>query len=450
MLKELVFIFDIITILLTVYWCVKNLKNLNSSSRFIIYYVFVFVYAFPLVLDYSLGLPNYSNWYNASVKYAGFINSYNDPSVRVLYDIFLILTQWILLNVGRTINFKLGPFTTSDNNNEANKSKYFDGVISQRLALTCITTASIAPVLCVIMGYPYIMAMWGWRDLQVFSNVTSSAYYSTIEKITYISVVLLLCLIMTKEINNTSILGKMLIKFIALVLLMANLCIESKRSILFFCVIIVLVIKIYGWGKNFNLGRYILLCLVGVSIILIYSIYVKTALRGYSSFSDVYTNLRVDMFRDDTVKLVIKALIDPSIKPILDYPFQSYLTQIPFIFPLDFIIGMLHLRIPGVGFNTYLTSALSGSSIESGDRWMTTSISDEVIANFGFLGYIILPMVILSSTKKIDRMEGITQVFWIGGLVLMMMYSLNYIIYYLEFAIVLKWISGLGQRNYIF
>lgn len=125
------------------------------------------------------------------------------------------------------------------------------------------------------------------------------------------------------------------------------------------------------------------------------------------------------------------------------------MTQICFLFPLDFIIGWLGIRLPKVGFNTYLTAALTGSTIDSGARWMTTSMGDEIIANFGFVGFIIFPLLLIYLIKKIDKMEGISQVFWLGGIVLMMMYSLNYIIYYLEFAVFIQLILKKYQKKNI-
>lgn len=445
MIEILVKSIDIFTILLSVYYCIKYIKKLQTSSRFIIYYVFVFIYVVPLFLDYIVGLPDYMEWYNASVKYAGFVDSYNDPAVRILYDLFLIITQYFILHVGRTIRFTIGSYR-KDKNDFIETENSFDGVISQKLALGSLFVSAIPPLLCILMRYPYIMIMWGWRDMQVFSSVASSPYYSTIEKLTYISIVVLICLILMQGIENESQVHVIFYKLFAIVLLFANLCIESKRSILFFAVIIFLVIKIYGWGKTFSIKKYLILCVVGIGIIVFYSVYVKMTLRGYNSMSSVYTNLRVDMFRDDTVKLVIKSLIDPSKKSVLDYPFQSYLTQIGFIFPLDFIIGWMQIKVPVVGFNTYLTSALSGSSIESGERWMTTSIGDELLANFGFLGYILLPIVLLYLVKQIDRTTGIVQIFWIGGIVLMMMYSFNYVVYYLEFALILMRLAKSNRK----
>lgn len=447
MLNGFVKVIDILTIFNTICLSVKNIKKLNSSSRFIIYYVFVVIYAVPVLLDYVLGLPNYHSWYNASVRFSGFINSYNKANVRIIYDVFLLLSQFLILNYGRTFYLTLGR-SGNANTNLSTESHYFDGFITRKMAYACLFSAALSPILCIVMGYPYIMTLWGWRDLQVFTGVTSSSYYTAIEKISYIGVVLSICIIMMKGVINTTFLERSFIKIAATVLLLANLCIESKRSILFFAIIIFMVIKIYGWGKKFNLRKYILLCLICGGIVLTYSIYIKLEMRGYSSFDEVYTNLRVDLFRDDTVKLVINSLIDPNTKDLLKYPFESYLTQLAFLFPLDLILGWGEISVPKIGFNTYLTSALSGSTIESGNRWMTTSIADEMIANFGFFGFLILPLILTYFSKKIDETDGVVQVFLIGGIVLMMMYSLNYIFYYLEFAILLKFLSRRKKKIY--
>lgn len=89
--------------------------------------------------------------------------------------------------------------------------------------------------------------------------------------------------------------------------------------------------------------------------------------------------------RDDRVKFVIyKAL---NFEGIVQYPCQSYLTQLTALFPLD-------LFFPVEGFNKYFTAALLGVERGSVGGWVTTSIFDEALANMGIFSLIIIPLIL--------------------------------------------------------
>ena len=52
-------------------------------------------------MDYTLGFPEYFfHWdaiYNSYDKYAGFIESYKDETTRIIYDLFVIVIQFLLI-----------------------------------------------------------------------------------------------------------------------------------------------------------------------------------------------------------------------------------------------------------------------------------------------------------------------------------------------------------------
>ena len=90
-------IIDIITILISIIFIVRNFKNFTWSARYIIYFLFVIFYIVPLFLDYFYMMPDYTR----SSRYIGYLISQKDSVTRIIYDLFLIYAQCIILKFGR-------------------------------------------------------------------------------------------------------------------------------------------------------------------------------------------------------------------------------------------------------------------------------------------------------------------------------------------------------------
>lgn len=219
-----------------------------------------------------------------------------------------------------------------------------------------------------------------------------------------------------------------------------NVSIESKRSIVFFTMAIFLLLKYKGFGKKINIFQLTFITVLCVVGIVIYSLYIKTNIRGYSDADQLYTNIRIDLFRDDTARLVIYSLFS-NMKSVIEWPFQSYITEIMYLFPLDIINGMLRLEVTSIGFNTYLTSTLVGASLSEGLRWMTTSMIDEALANFSIVSFILIPLFLKRCSIYIDNSKPFVQVLLMSSLLLSFMYSFNYIVYFLQFVFFIIYIQ---------
>ena len=70
-------IIDYITILVSCFLLFKTIKKKKLKTRYVYYIVFFVIYVVPVVLDYTIGFPNYYMGY-MSKKYLGFIYSQND------------------------------------------------------------------------------------------------------------------------------------------------------------------------------------------------------------------------------------------------------------------------------------------------------------------------------------------------------------------------------------
>lgn len=366
--------FDLLTIAISLFWAIKNLRRIRESSIYIIYFFFFFIYIVPLIMDYTLGFPEYFfHWdaiYNSYDKYAGFIESYKDETTRIIYDLFVIVIQFLLIPNKAKLIQKV-------------EYKEENNTVSSRLFLILFFFSILPIVFSLVVGYYYIPFIYGWRENPILSMLQNDNYYSTIEKLTYIGIASsLICLLSPNK--------NFLFKLLMLCICYMNVSIESKRSIVFFTMAIFLLLKYKGFGKKINIFQLTFITVLCVVGIVIYSLYIKTNIRGYSDADQLYTNIRIDLFRDDTARLVIYSLFS-NMKSVIEWPFQSYITEIMYLFPLDIINGMLRLEVTSIGFNTYLTSTLVGASLSEGLRWMTTSMIDEALANFSIVSFILIP-----------------------------------------------------------
>ena len=430
-MEKLAFCCDFFCMIISLVLVLKNLKKIRLECRYVIYYIFIFIYVIPLFLDYIIGLPDYTSTYFMAT-FKGFIDSYNNFDVRILYDIFIIINQLIILYYKPKYKFVWSKKEVKTKKNYDNK------YLSSRMVLLLLFFASIGPLLAIISGFSKYVFWFGWRENGLGIDFIYSKVYTTLEKLTYIGVVAALFFILSVQIKEKNI-KTILLKLFGLILLYMNICIESKRSIVYFVIIFIALIKFYKsqdiTSEKLKMDRIPMGALsigIIIMIIIIYtSIFVKTG-RGYSTFASLYTTFRVDLFRDDTVKFAIYSLIDKQTPKILDYPFQSFINLISSIFPLDLFVGKGLINLPRVGYNTYLTSALIHADISLNNSFMTTSIYDEFIANFSYLGFPLFSFLVVRFSKILDSKSVSAKMLGIGAIILMNFYSLNYIMYYLE------------------
>ena len=431
----LVVLLDTITIIISTYLFIKNVKKIGLSTRYIVYYFFFFIMVLPIFLDYIVGKPVYNSWFLGS-KHYGFIASYDDSITRIIYDAFLMWFQYIILYYKRNIELEEYYYEHRNQSVINLNSRTKKGIYFSLILLAFLPT--ILVIICPINNN--ILFHLGWREQNLFGAASSEFYYS-IEKLSYVGLISSLLLVLSKSKEFLNIHGKVqrflfgCLKPVWILLVYCNVCIESKRSILIFCMAVLITYLIDAVPKN-KMGWVILVSGIAVALIISISVYVKIVYRDYSAgaFDALYTTLRIDYFRDDTTKMLIYSLFDKQFK-VLAYPFQSYLMQIGFIFPLDY------LGTPRLGYNTYFTCALVNAPLSSGLSNTTTSMYDELIANFGLLGCIIAPFITLKITKIADKQSTILKTFVIAGYVLMVMYSLNYIMWFLEITVFLLFLA---------
>lgn len=406
-------IFDAATIILSSIMFIYAINRLNRNANYFIYFIFFVIMVLPLYLDYTIGKPDYHSWPLGCKNY-GFIVSYDDELTRIIYDLLILIVQSSLLL-----------FKT----NFVNKISLLDSLSprSLRAFRRLLGVIALLPIILTFL-LPLnneMLFSWGWRDASLFTF--DQGMYFKVEKLSYLGLAASLLLLYLNRYKQMK-----LINLLWLACLYMNACLEAKRSILIFAASILLALVV---GKASKKDLFKILIFVGIigALIVLLSVYIKTQYRGYGSsgFTAIYGNLRVDYFRDDTTKMLIYSLLHPGDIKVLSYPLQSYISQIGYIFPLDF------LSVDRLGYNTYFTCALIREPLSSGLSYTTTSMIDEMIANFGILALFIIPAVVLAFANLADRLPLELKALVCSCFVLLMMYSLNYIMWYLEVSLAL-------------
>ncbi len=156
----------------------------------------------------------------------------------------------------------------------------------------------------------------------------------------------------------------------------------------------VLVLWLYSlWRRGTLRGRpLILVSLLAAGGLLAFSSFYQTQLRFTDAFVENrgrdfwYDNYRIDYGRDDTIKLNIFALLNERQMQILDYRGQSIEIISTIWIPRRFWPN----KPPPYPF--FVTTAAMGRPTDGGGG-VTTTCLDESIANFGWMGFLIGPLL---------------------------------------------------------
>ena len=88
-----------------------------------------------------------------------------------------------------------------------------------------------------------------------------------------------------------------------------------------------------------------------------------------------------------------------------------------------------------------------GVDLSMGYSFMTTSMFDEAIANFGLIGFLTAPILCAIVSRNADKYSGFEKTLMVGCIVLGMMYSPNYILFYIEVTVIINLILKYVRRH---
>lgn len=417
---------DILTIVISLYWFVLNIKYVVRSSRYVIYAIVFMLYVLPLVLDYVYKFPTYTH----SFRLSGFALSQFDVPTRIIYDIGLIFCQWILLYYKRrkyALELK-----------ERNYSRLENRTLTNNYTYVIIIGMVFATLLALLFPVPKsILYTFQWRENAAIDVVNKYRY--PLEHFAYIGA----CCSLVFFLDKSKPLNK---RIIGLVFLYTNICIQGKRALLFFSLMVLVLMLIPGMTdktiseekKKRKFTKLILLIGIFVVVMLLTTINVQTNRSSTLMTTQIlYSQTRIDFLRDERVRMAIYSAIHPKEMHILDYPTQTLWPIVTWFFPIDYILT--GLGIETLSYQTYFTAALEGLTLTSTSSQMTTCFYAELVSNFGLIGLVLFPIVCFWFAKKADTAEFPMNVMLVTIFMVLQMLSLKYMAYMFEFVLLLNY-----------
>ena len=395
-----------------------------NGSRYIVYYLFIFFYVIPLVLDYVYMMPSYIR-----SRYIGFLWSQEDKATRIAYDCFVLYTQLIILKVRSVKHNKI---EYGYNNEFAHENT---DLSSDKTLLLCLFMTLLVLLSLLFPVNKGILYTLQWRENNLFAY---NSYISYLEKFAYIGIFASTLLLLNKDIAIRY-------RFFSFCFLYINICIQGKRASLFFFLLVLIVASIPGLkdertdlkDKRRKLIRLSIISICVLILMAFLTVYVKINSRGYDPTNslELYTQIRIDIFRDDRVRMALFSLIHPDRMRILQYPMQTIITMPCSLFPIDIILGSFGVNPPSYAY--YLSAALENISLASSYTFMTPCIAAEVISNMGYVGLLLFPFICIWFANISDKFRYPINVAILISFVAIQMFAVPYMNYLLEFVILL-------------
>lgn len=417
-------IIDAITVILSLIMLIRNIRKATYNSRYVIYLLFFLFYVVPLVLDVIYMQPGYIR-----TRYHGFKVSSEDNLTRILYDIFLMYCQILLLQYKKSM---LGYIEHNDE--ELQIPKFVKYVMIIFILLPVLVILAKADI--------RMLYTFQWRENGILSYTSDAAFA---EKLSYAGV---LCSILLISQNTEGITLEIIIKKILLVVfLYMNICIQGKRGILFFAIVVYALVLLPGLrdeeipikNRVRKLVLFVVVAFLAFGGMIFMTVFIKINDRGYdpNNVLELYTQIRIDFFRDDRVRMAIYSVLYPGKMTILKYPGQTIFPIVTWLFPVDYILGAFW-GLDMYSYQTYFSAALQGMTIDRSAAFMTPCIFAELISNFEFIGFAVAPLIMIWFSNKANRYGYPMNILVITGFVLLQMFAIKYLAYCIE-AIILIW-----------
>ena len=364
-----VFVLQVIVAVWLVGWAARALVRIaNGDTRtvLLVQLIFVLFCGSPLILDLTYGPPEYSyHW--------GFIVSQFDHATNLAYLAYLAVIP-IILEVfgGRGTAGGLREPIVLELQRWA-RVAVWAGMLSLPLALF------LAPRPELFLQYATAV-----QDPTAQGSVLYYLVISLVAVLAIISAVLVLAARNSRPIERV----------LAVPLLGLALWTHGKRSSVALAALLLLYLL---WMRGTLRGTRFIAVALSVAVGLgAFSYLYQTRVRDVEvesadirakQASKFYVNLRIDYGRDAVIKQAIYGELHPDRLRILDYRGESLV-----FYGLFFVPRSMWPNKP-FPYAVYVTAAMMRAPVKD-YRWgVTTSIFDEAIANFGWLGMLVGPLV---------------------------------------------------------
>lgn len=421
-MENLVLRADCVVLAFSIFYLYKNFKRLMWSSRSVYFLIFFALYVFPIYLDYLIGFQEHYHW--------GFEIASNEPATRLIYDVLLVFIMHALV----FYNNKLPDSCYLSNLKNTNSVDMW-GVKYKYLLLFFMVFPAFATLL--FLKKIEMLYLFQWREYEYFE---ASGSYSSIERFTYFGIVCSVILLLDYKKRFFD-----FYRLLALLFLYINICIQGKRAIMFFAIVVILMVVVFHYftfkAKGKSTFRYKIffssILLIGFFYMITSSVEVKLG-RGYSEADNslMYTSTRIDMFREDRVKMAIYSEMNEEKMKILDYGGQSLITNLVSIVPFNYISEPMNLSqgTYQVHFSMAMFNLPYNHINQKANRnYMTCTIFAELISNFGIIiGSLLFVIITIWFAKLTDKYPSPFNILLVSSYVLLNLFDFVYMVMFME------------------
>ncbi|OKP88582.1 hypothetical protein A3844_07775 [Paenibacillus helianthi] len=350
--------------------CLKQvIKGFRHSIlfAFIIFYVF---FGIPLLLDTLVGTPDYN-------FYPSYYRVTRDEFTSLIYAVYISIVPLVWWCFGRT--------KVLNNRTEFNiQGNYLN------IAKIILNVLVFSPIIILIFSpYPKMYLHYGVIIHE--SNIDALKFHSYINLTCFLSVISIAALMLLKKRNFTSLL-------IYVPFALISIWLHGKRNIVAMAILLLFYVL---WKKEILKGKKLVIFgSVALLFLLGYSSLYQNALRDNESQLTnkmKFENFRIDYGRDVATKMTIYSELHPKESKILEYRGESILFYLTIFVPRK-----IWLEKP-YPYAVYFTDEVFNLPKEPLGWGLTTSWLEESIANFGWLGFLIGPLLISEIARRGDK-----------------------------------------------
>ena len=344
---------------------VRALARGDRRSVLFVVLVFSFFFGLPQVLDLLVGSPMFT-------YQRGFVVSQYDRTTNLVYLGYVAVTPVIMLAAG-------GPSRIDD--------RVIPMVPLRGLVRLVAWVAMLAlPFVVLLSPEPEQYARYA---AFVGQNAGVNPQYHVVVSLAALLAGIASVVVLTAP-NSPPILRVATLPFLGMAI-----WVQGKRSIVALSLLLVIYLL---WTRGYLRGRRFVAALAAAVLALgVFSYSYQSAVRDVGeerpgrqaalSASPAYVGFRIDYGRDAVTKQAIYAELHPDEIQILEYRGQSILFDLTFFVPRSMWPGKPY------PYATYVTAAMFGFEPRDLGWGVTTSWLEEAIANLGWLGLLLGPLL---------------------------------------------------------
>ncbi|ACK61283.1 O-antigen polysaccharide polymerase Wzy [Bacillus cereus] len=394
------------------------LANFFAGAKNTIYFVYLVFYVFfalPIGGDWIFGKAQYD--YEIGFKFAT-----EDELTAIIYCAYITCIPILWFLFGKT----------KHGNNELKVAVEDQAATLFKIIEIICYCALVSPLIVTLLSpNPELYLEYAAVIQDLTYNQNAMEYHGIVSMTSTMSIFAAGTLILVRDKMKTSKLV-LIFPWVAIAL-----WVNGKRALVVMAIFIILFSL---WQKKYLNGwKFPAIVAVSVMFIAVFSSSYQSNIRyddlKINSSSEVYKNVRVDFSRDDRVKMTIYSELYPDRMKILDYRGQSI------VFDLTMFIPRSIWEEKPWPYAVYFTSAMLMMPTQYIGWGMTTSWLEEAIANFGWFGFLIGPLVINYICRIGDRQElALLKVFTtiVASLLLILQLAAFYPLFFIWLLLILK------------